>query len=264
MQSEEWHGILTPEGGERCGKQKEIDCQSCKKSRRKGTPTGCKQHHLLRYLSAQSPRRTKALQEHQVMATRIAECIAQNLLASSVIEEGDKELYSYGFFLLITRFFFFVITIIAGFLAFIPGQSILFYMVFVSLRTYAGGVHTRSENTCTILTTLALIVSVFGIKVMGLASSNLIAVYMLVIGSLCILLFSPLDTKEKPLENRERKYYRTISCALTLTFIVISVASQLLSIFVLCYPISCGICLEGILLLVGKIRTTMDPALYKH
>ena len=40
------------------------------------------------------------------MGTWIAEQITCKLIASSVIEEGDGELYCYGFFLLITRFFF--------------------------------------------------------------------------------------------------------------------------------------------------------------
>lgn len=187
------------------------------------------------------------------MATRIAECITQKLLASSVIEEGDRELYNYGFFLLITRFFFFIITVLAGFLVSIPGESILFYIVFMSLRTYAGGVHARTETACTILTTLALTVSVFGIKVMELTSSNLISVLMLTIGGLCILMFSPLDTKDKPLSNSEKRHYRMICYVLLSLCIVISIVSRILLKTALYYPVSCGIVLEGILLSIGKV-----------
>ena len=89
------------------------------------------------------------------MGTWIAEHITQKLIASSVIEEGDRELYSYGFFLLVTRFFFFLVTVFVGLLMGIGGESVLFYMVFFILRTYAGGVHAKTETACTVFTTFA-------------------------------------------------------------------------------------------------------------
>ena len=45
------------------------------------------------------------------MATTLAERIVRKLIAVSVVEEGDRELYIYGFFLLITRFYFFLANI---------------------------------------------------------------------------------------------------------------------------------------------------------
>ncbi len=191
------------------------------------------------------------------MATRIAECITQKLLASSVIEEGDRELYNYGFFLLITRFFFFIITVLAGLLASIPGASVLFYMVFMSLRTYAGGVHARTEAACTILTTLALTLSVLGIKVLEQANSKLIPMLMLVIGSLCIYQFSPLDTKEKPLECSEKKHYHAICCALVSLCIIVAIIAETLSFDVVFYSVASGMFLESILLCIGNKRNNL-------
>ena len=44
------------------------------------------------------------------MATAIAERIVGKLIAASAVEEVDRELYIYGFFLLITRFYFFLVS----------------------------------------------------------------------------------------------------------------------------------------------------------
>ncbi len=188
------------------------------------------------------------------MATRIARFITQKLLTSSVIEEGDKELYCYGFFLLITRFFFFLITVFVGFLAGIPSESILFHLVFISLRTYAGGVHAKTEAACTILTTLALTASVFGIRAIERTNCDLISVLMLVSGSLCILLFSPLDTKDKPLTSQEKRHYQLICYVIALLWIVSALIARILSLNIMYYPITFGIFLEGILLSIGKLR----------
>ena len=69
------------------------------------------------------------------MGTWIAEQITCKLIASSVIEEGDRELYSYGFFLLISKIFFFFVAVIAGLLTDTTVESIIFYVVRGWIRT---------------------------------------------------------------------------------------------------------------------------------
>lgn len=187
------------------------------------------------------------------MGTWIAEQITHKLIASSVIEEGDRELYIYGFFLLISKIFFFFVTVIAGLLTGTTVESIIFYVVFMLLRTYAGGIHARTEMSCTVLTTLALIASVLVIKQLETHTSGVVPLLMFGIGSPCILAFSPLDTNGKPLDEHEKRQYKTI-CVVTLIIciIVAQIAwiHQIKSIF---HPVGCGICLESILIVLGKI-----------
>lgn len=186
------------------------------------------------------------------MATRIAEYVTQKLLESSVIEEGDRELFVYGFFLLVMRSFFLFITVFAGLMVSIPGESILFYMVFMFLRTYAGGVHARTEMTCTILTSLTLIISVFGIKFMEQMNNDIIPVLMFIGGCVSILLFSPLDTKEKPLEEWEKKKYRTVCVAIVLFCIAVILIAYKLALNAILYPLACGVFLKEHYWLLGK------------
>ena len=176
------------------------------------------------------------------------------LVTSSLIEEGDRELYSYGFFMLISRIYFFLVTLVTGLLMDIPFESTLFYVVFMVLRTYAGGVHAKSEIACSVLTTMAMISSVLGIKQLESLENGAIPLLMLVAGSLCILLFSPLDTKEKPLDEQEKRKYRAFCVVVALLCIVVAVIAQLLSIHGVFFAITCSIFLEGILLAVGKLN----------
>lgn len=100
---------------------------------------------------------------------------------------------------------FFLVTLVVGLLAGAPCESVIFFISFMFLRSYAGGIHANTETACVVLTTLALTVSVFGIKVMNQMNYSEIPFLMLGSGDLCILLFSPLDTKDKPLEKLEKK-----------------------------------------------------------
>lgn len=187
------------------------------------------------------------------MATRLANRIVLRLIELSVIEEGDAELYSYGFFIVISRLFFFLVTISAGFLAGIPIESILFYVVFMTLRSYAGGVHARTEKSCTVLTTFALTASVLLVKQLKIHTAGFVPLLMLGIGSLCIVLFSPLDSREKPLEHYEKKRYKTICIAILTLYLGVVLVAWVFLINTLFYPVICGIFLESLLLVPGKI-----------
>lgn len=145
------------------------------------------------------------------MISTLATNITNTLCAASLIEGGDKELYIYGFFILISRLFFLLVSILCGLLFGVPWESVLFYVMFTLLRSYAGGIHAKTENMCTILTTLSLLASICGIRVLSFVQNEMIALVMLGIGSVCIIAFSPLDTAEKPLESEERHHYKRIS-----------------------------------------------------
>lgn len=187
------------------------------------------------------------------MVSRIAEHITQKLVASMLIEESDKDLYTYGFFLLISHLFFFLKTIIAGFLIRIPTESIVFYIVFLFLRTYAGGVHAKTEATCTILTTFALTVSIFCIKILSQMQSRSCSFFLLISGCLCILLFSPLDTIAKPLDALEKSKYRSICYFIVLLCVAGTVIAYILHLDTFFCAIAIGVFLESVLLLAGRV-----------
>lgn len=187
------------------------------------------------------------------MISKIADHISQKLIAISLIEENDRDLYVYGFFLLIARIFFFIIVIIAGFLTGILFESIVFYFVFVLLRTYAGGMHAKTEAQCTILTTFALTASVIYIRILSQMQSISCSIFLLISGCLCILLFSPLDTKAKPLDAHEKKNYRSACHIIVLLCAVGAVFTYILRLDTFFCAIVIGIFLEAILLLMGIV-----------
>lgn len=187
------------------------------------------------------------------MATNIAAYITKKMVDASVIKECDKALYQYGFYLIVSRILFFLVSGAVGFFLRILAESILFYFVFSILRTYAGGIHAKTEGKCTVLTTFALSVSILGIKVMEQTSSMLVPTVMLIFGGLSITLFSPLDTQEKHLEEAERNHYRAICLILTALCIISAMIFMWLRIYAVYYPIIASFFLEGVLLCVGKI-----------
>jgi accessory gene regulator B len=185
------------------------------------------------------------------MATAIAERIVGKLIAASAVEEVDRELYIYGFFLLITRFFFFLVTVVFGFSLRIPCESVIFYIVFILLRSYAGGIHAKTEMACTIWTTLAMGTATVTIKVLKASSAKLPLCFLLC--NVCLLAFSPLGNRGKPLDASERCRYRKVCIGLIVAFDMVAIIANFIVIPTFYYPVICGMCLEAILLCIGKM-----------
>ena len=251
LQCEKRHVILSLEGGESHEEQKEPGCGRSQKGCRTRTAQRRKPDNLFEYLPAKGTCCTKALQEQQVMATALAEAIVRRLIASSVVEEVDRELYVYGFFLLITRVSFFLVAAAIGCLLGVPGEGIVFYIVFILLRSYAGGVHAKTEVACTVLTTLSIGISVAMIKMLELSDRGMIP--LLIAANICILLFSPLDTPQKPLDAAEREWYRRKCCGLLAACNLMMFLFAVMGLRSFCCSVLYGMCLEAVLLSAGKI-----------
>lgn len=133
------------------------------------------------------------------------------------------------------------------------GESILFYAVFMMLRTFAGGVHAKTETTCTILTTLALLASLYAIKQLEELGCKVIPLIMLAFGSITVFLLSPLDSKEKPVEGYEKERYRIICRWMLVLCVTTALIANVLFFHGIFYTLVCAVFLESILLIAGKI-----------
>lgn len=187
------------------------------------------------------------------MGTWIAEHITQKLIASSVIEESDRELYSYGFFLLLSSVLYLVVAAIFGSAFGILWESIVFYFLFSILREYAGGIHAKTEHGCMLSTILALLLSIIGIRKMIQAELSTTAMVFLIVGCAAVFLFSPLDVPEKRLSAEDWRYYRRISRRLAAAYALLGVCAAAAGWPIL-YPVAASATLEGILLLAGTIN----------
>lgn len=188
------------------------------------------------------------------MITKLASNITGALCALAVIEDEDKELYIYGFFVLLSHGIFFVISASFGIIFGTLWESIVFYIMFSILRRYAGGFHASRESTCTLCTTIALFMSSAGISILEKAGGIVLPLLMIVLGTVVISLLSPLDSEEKPLTQNECQYYRRKSLVTVWAIIVIALGAIVVNVLgLLCSAALCMV-LESFLLVMGKAK----------
>ena len=178
-----------------------------------------------------------------------AQKIADRLCRQDIIEDADKELYVYGFNMLLTVSLNIISTIIIGLLFGMVFESIAFLVAYIPLRSYAGGYHARTPMRCYIISLLLIVLILLTLKLIG---ESVLALFILsAIGTIICVTMSPVEDKNKPLDEIEKQVYRKKA----MIILSIEMITFIISIFVLmrlAAAISIALALEGIMLILGK------------
>lgn len=197
------------------------------------------------------------------MISKISSKIADILIKHSAIENESKELYIYGFFILLSQILYFIITVAIGIVFNIIIESIIFYIAFQFIRKYAGGYHASTEARCEILTTLSIIISLSVIKLSGTYDFVKLLIIISCFSAICIFILCPLDTVEKPLSDKELKHFRKISWLILLIIILFIILAYCFKISLILAPLCMSLILESVLLIAGKIKSITTKKRYK-
>lgn len=170
----------------------------------------------------------------------------------------DKiEIYQYGFFVLYSNIIFLSLTMLLGAVFGVFLQGISFYIAFFAIRQYAGGYHASTETRCEILSSLSILACIVVIKLSKLYDFQAILLVISAVSAIIIFALCPLDTPEKPLSEKEFKYFCKIS------WLILSVISLVVTISyfvrlkwlqIFFAPCCLGLILESLLLTAGKVK----------
>lgn len=196
------------------------------------------------------------------MISRLSEKIARTLGKSGTIPVEEQELYGYGFFLILSNLIFLVMTMVFGAIFEVLWESIVFYIMFIALRGYAGGAHASKESTCFICTSTSLFFSTLMIRLMEEFRRPMISTGLLLVCAGIVLSLSPMDTAEKRLTVCERNHYKKCSCWMTVTIVVVTLAISALGFFHIMFISTTTFLLESILLLIGKGKNKVDSCMW--
>ena len=188
------------------------------------------------------------------MISNLSTRLTDKLLSKGSITEDERELYIYGFFMLLSHLMYLVLACIFGLLFKCFIESIVYYVAFQFIRKYAGGYHAATETRCEILSTLSIIVSIGIIKLSKIYDIKIIFLLVTLISMVLIFCLCPLDTPEKPLSKKEFKYFRKISWIILLVISSVIIVSYFFKFNIMFTPCCVSLVLESVLLVAGKIK----------
>lgn len=152
----------------------------------------------------------------------IAEDITFVLLKNKIIDMKDRDIYIYGFQIILSTLI--VTSTLLG-LGLLLDKMIItlgFMIVFILLRTYTGGYHADKFRSCFII---SITIYLSELLLSGVVPDNFkrsIGMICIFIATLIIYRLSPVEHKNNPLSLKEKNKYRKISRLLTLLITTIS------------------------------------------
>lgn len=183
---------------------------------------------------------------------KITNAIAQN----GTIKAEDKELYKYGIEQGMMILLNLCTTLIIGAVFKMVWQSILFTAAYIPIRSYAGGYHSKTPQRCYIFSILMIIAVLWGMKYFD--NTYFICIALLVFASIIILLLSPVEDKNKPLDKLEKHVYKKrtliilgIEILIILLFLVIDILSISFCMVIALFSLS-------IMLVLGRIKIALS------
>lgn len=191
------------------------------------------------------------------MINNLAKRFADRLFANGSISEDEQELYIYGLFVMLSSLMYLVLACFLGCILGCVFESIIFYIVFQFIRRYAGGYHASTETRCEIMSTLSILACIVVIRLSKTYDFQFALLVVSAVSAVCIMVLCPLDTPEKPLSEKEFKYFRKIS------WLILSVISLVVTISyfvrlkwlqVFFAPCCLSLILESLLLTAGKVK----------
>lgn len=191
------------------------------------------------------------------MINNLSKRITERLLLSGTINQEDQELYTYGFFMLISQLIYLIFVILLGLILGCAVESIVFFVAFRFIRKYAGGYHASTEAKCEIMSSLSIIASLSIIKLSKIYDFRTAIFAAALTAAALILILCPLDTDEKPLSEKEFKHFRKISWIILFIITAVIIASYLMGQNTVLIPACLSLILEGILLCTGKIKKSV-------
>ncbi|MGO1468494.1 MAG: accessory gene regulator ArgB-like protein [Tissierella sp.] len=171
---------------------------------------------------------------------------------NGIIEDGEREIYSYGLHQALLIIINIGTAVLIGFLFQRVWEVLIFMVTYIPLRTYGGGYHAKTEMKCYFFSIALIIVSLLLIKVIPI--TKLLIITLCTFSGIIVYTLAPVEDKNKILNyiqiNLYRRKTRLILGIETLTVLVL----YLLGFKTFSFTISLAIFLISLMMIAGRVK----------
>lgn len=141
------------------------------------------------------------------MLAKLSSHVTENLIQANAIDKTDKDIYEYGISMIFTYSLNLVTTLVIGVIMGQVWESLLFLMIFIPLRSYAGGYHASSEMRCYFLSVGLIVLVLTVLRNIPAWFNSSIGILLVLASCIVIFILAPVENKKKPLDSDEKRVY---------------------------------------------------------
>lgn len=190
------------------------------------------------------------------LLTRLAGKIGNDLVHSSVIKEEDAGIYIYGINQILVSVLNVSSALIIGLIFGVFFEIAVFMAAYIPLRSFAGGYHAKTPLRCYIFSVIMLIVVSIGMKYFYM--TEWVYYVVLAAAAAVVLILSPVEDRNKPLDETEHKVYKRRTILIMAAELVIALLLKLAILDALFVAIAYSFIALGLMLITGKIKNRFD------
>lgn len=187
------------------------------------------------------------------MIAKFAKKINEILIQKGIVQKEDAELYRYGIENGIVVAGNLLASGIFGIVTGRPGLVLVFLLFYASLRSYSGGSHCKSRIGCFLISMAILSIPVYTHE---FVMNNVPATVILMIGIaavVVILILSPVESINKPLDDEEKKYYARVTHCIAALQVCVLIILFCLGVKDYFYAGYSSIVLVAVFMVMGKV-----------
>ena len=187
------------------------------------------------------------------MIAKFAKKINEILIQKGIVQKEDAELYQYGIENGIVVAGNLLASGIFGIVTGRPGLVLVFLLFYASLRSYSGGSHCKSRIGCFLISMAILSIPVYTHE---FVMNNVPATVILMIGIaavVVILILSPVESINKPLDDEEKKYYARVTHCIVALQVCVLIILFCLGVKDYFYAGHSSIVLVAVFMVIGKV-----------
>ena len=187
------------------------------------------------------------------MIAKFAKKINEILIQKEIVQKEDAELYRYGIENGIVVAGNLLASGIFGIVTGRPGLVLVFLLFYASLRSYSGGSHCKSRIGCFLISMAILSIPVYTHE---FVMNNVPATVILMIGIaavVVILILSPVESINKPLDDEEKKYYARVTHCIVALQVCVLIILFCLGVKDYFYAGYSSIVLVAVFMVMGKV-----------
>lgn len=186
----------------------------------------------------------------------IAERITNSLVTSEIVPADDRELYIYGFhqgFILLIN----ILTMcLIGYLCGMLKESVMFFLAYMPLRSYAGGYHAKTPFRCYMISILMMI-AVLSLMRIPFWTTPAMAVTT-ILAAVAIFILSPVEDMNKPLDLKEKSVYKKRAVFILCSLIALELFFSFIGQHSLSICIAVVLATSALMLMIGQLKNNCE------
>ena len=175
-----------------------------------------------------------------------------NKLVQKYFSADESEIIEFGITVLISKVIFLITIVIVGVFCGELVSVLFFTLLYTPLRSFAGGIHAKTPVRCYFLSLAMLILTALIFKFLKI--TKLLFYFSIVISAIILILLSPVEDFNKPLDDIEIKIYRGKSLLIWCIETIVGVISTYFSFDLLFSCIFLNFTILSVMLILGKVK----------